>query len=117
MSFFDNVGRALASTFNPLYPDGTLHKIIEETAPNGDVSTRDRNVPVKAKRDSVTEAMKTDPGFASTDVAIYVLNKGLSLTITTDDEITAEGIRYQIGGPIRKDTAGSHFILRGVLTP
>ena len=113
MSLFDSVGLALVGTFSSLYPDGKLHRSTETYTDDGDVTTTDRDCDIKAKVDSATEAMKTDAGYSSTDVAIYVLRDKLTLDITTDDEITAQGVRYCIGGPIRKDTAGSHFVIRG----
>ena len=112
MSFFDNIGRGLSSAFTPLYPDGFLHRSTEVIANNGDVTQSDSNTAIKAKRDAVTEIMKTDAGYSEKDVAVYVLNPDLSLQINTDDEVTCEGVRYRIGGPIRKDTVSSHFILR-----
>lgn len=114
MSLFQSAGKALSGVFSGLYPDGTLHKQTETQADNGDVSVTTENIPIKAQVDSATEAMKSDEGYASTDVAIFVLRPDLALSITTDDEVTAEGRRYAIGGPVRKDTAKSHFILRGV---
>ena len=117
MTFFDNLGRGLAGAFKPLYPDATLIRIRERHLGNGDINTQETRISVKAKLESVTEAMKTDPGFASSDVAIYVLNSDQTVEITTDDEIEVEGGRYKIAGPIRKDTIGSHFILRGVRLP
>jgi len=117
MTFFDNLGRGLAGAFKPLYPEATLIRIRETHLDDGDIRTQERRIPVKAKLENVTEAMKTDPGYASSDVAIYVLNPELSLDITTDDEIKVEGGRYKIAGPIRKDTIGSHFILRGIHLP
>ena len=114
--FFDNVGVGLSSIFHGLYPDGMLHKMQEARKSGGDVSETEICVQIKAKVDSATEAMKSDAGYSSTDVAIYVLRNPLNpLKITTDDDLTAQGVRYRIGGPIRLDTAGSHFILRGMI--
>lgn len=115
MSFFDNAGAALVGVFAGLYLDGTLHRMTETYSEGGDVTPADADIPIKAKVDNATEAMKSDAGYASTDVSIMVLRTDLSLVITTDDQITAEGTRYRIGGPVRKDTAGSHFILRGIV--
>lgn len=114
MTFFDNIGLGLSAALDGLYPDGFLHRVTETYSSDGGVTVVDTDIPIKAKVDSATEAMKTDSGYSSTDVAIMVLRTDLALNITADDKITAEGARYRIGGPIRKDTAGSHFILRGM---
>jgi len=101
------------SVFGGVFLDATLHRTVKTTAANGDVSSVPSNVPIKAMFDKITDTMRATSGFSDKDVAIIVLQQGISPALSTADEITLKGVRWSIKSPIDEDPAASHWIARG----
>jgi hypothetical protein len=95
-----------------VYLDATLHRTVKTAAADGDVTSVPTDIACKAQFDEVTEKMRAASGYADTDVAIIILQSGISPAVNTDDEITIEGNRYLIRGPIDSDPARSYWFVR-----
>ncbi len=105
-----------AAAFAPIYMDGTLHRRPEYDADDEGTITRvsKEDWPtedVKVQLDAATQAMRQAEGYADTDQRILILASGLTAP-TTDDEITAGGVRWAIAS-VSQDPARTYFELRG----
>ncbi len=113
MTILDGEIRALFdAVFGDVFDDATLHRTVKTTAANGDVSSVPSDVTVSAMFEKVTAEMRA-AGYQDKDVAIIVLQEGVSPDVSTSDEITLKGDRYSIKAPIVEDPAASHWIVRG----
>lgn len=102
------------AAFGGLYLDATLHRQGLTFASDGDVTEPgDTNEPVKAHFDRVTEAMRQAEGYSEKDVAILILQDGVSAAPTTDDELTLGGQRWKIVGLPDEDPARTYWLVRG----
>lgn len=102
------------AAFGGIYLDATLHRKGLVFASDGGVSSPgDSDEPVKAHFASVTEAMRQAEGYSERDVALLILQSGVSAAPTTDDAITLSGQRWAIAGPITEDPARTHWLVRG----
>lgn len=106
------VAAAFGSMFAGFYLDASLHRasITDDGAGGGSVGFADAQ-PVKAQLDQATQAMRDSPGYVDTDQRILVLAYGID-AITTDDEITVDGLRWSIAS-VTQDPAGACYELRG----
>ncbi len=100
-----------ASAFSSFYLDATLHRSTITPDGRGGGTTGFADSAVKAQLDSTTQAQQGADGYVDTDQRILVLASGLA-PITTDDEITIEGVRWAIES-VSRDPAGAYFDLRG----
>lgn len=98
--------------FGSIYLPATLHKRTLIDDGEGGYTTTTQDYPCRAQIDAVTEAMRQEPGYDSTDVMILVLEYGLEASIDTDCEITVKGVRRSIASVVN-DPAYSYFQLRG----
>jgi hypothetical protein len=108
------ISALFGAAFGSFYLDATLHRAaITEDGEGGGVVTF-TNSDVKAQLDQVTEAQRVEEGFTDSDQRIIVLAHGVAEP-TTEDEITVDGIRWQIAS-VKRDPAGSYYDLRGALS-
>lgn len=108
------VARVFSSAFSGFYLDAILHRATITKDGKGGGSASFDDEAVKAQLDSATEAHRSTEGYVDTDQRILVLAADLA-QITTDDEITVDGRRWQIAS-VTVDPAGSYYDLRGRLS-
>lgn len=115
MALLDGGLRAVfGAAFGGIYLDATLHRQGLTFGTGGDVSApSDTDEAVKAHFDAITEAMRQAQGYSEQDVAILILQEGVTAAPTTDDEITLSGQRWKIAGPITEDPARTYWLARG----
>lgn len=99
-----------ASAMSGIYLDGTLHRTTFSDDGAGGGSASHSTEAVKVEVDQTTQAQRSGD-FTDTDQRILVLAQGVS-GITTDDEITAGGVRWSIAS-VTRDPAGAYYDLRG----
>lgn len=113
MGLLDGDIQALfGQVFGAIYLDGTLHRTTVTKATNGDLSSIDADFDIKAQFEEVTETMLA-AGFTDGDVAIIILQSGVSPAITTDDQVTVGGVRYRVAGIHETDPAGAYWLIKG----
>jgi hypothetical protein len=102
-------GAALA----PLLPDGTLHVVAKDA--NGQVVLPPifANRPVKGHRDELSDRQRADWGVPDRAVRLVVLQAGITMAPTPDDEITLAGVRWRIS-TVDCDPAGAAWVLTGM---
>lgn len=104
------------AAFGGLYLPATLHR--DTSAPiydgEGNITgfSGGGDIGCRAQVDAATYAMRQAEGFIEGDTRIIVLSAGLGVEVTTDMQITARGVRWQIAG-VDRDAAASHWVLRG----
>lgn len=103
-------GRAFAGIYLP----AILHKREMAYDGDGNPTATVTDYPCRAQVDSATEAMRQAAGYTDSDVAIYVLAHGLSVDVTSNDEITVKGIRRSVAS-VDRDPAAAYFLCRGQL--
>lgn len=105
-----DLAATFASALSGIYLNGTLHRrtLTDDGQGGGSASSVDETVKVQV--DQTTQAQR-DGDFTDTDQRILVLAQGVS-GITTDDEITAGGVRWAIAS-VSRDPAGAYYDLRG----
>lgn len=95
-----------------LFDDGLIYNLGKEDDGKGGF-TRDPAdpVPCKIKVDTVTEEMQAEVGYTDKDVALYVLQNGVSLS--SHNEVSDQtGQRYSLG-ILKTDPVNSHWLVRG----
>lgn len=98
-----------------LYLPATLHVLgtpIEDVEGNVIGHTGDADYSCRAQLDDATWSMRQADGYADGDQRIIVLSAGMTVGITTDNEITIRGKRWMIES-VQRDAAASHWVLRG----
>lgn len=106
------IARTFGAVFSSIYLDGTLHRITKTSNGRGGWNATFADTPIKGQRDACTESMRREEGYTERDVRLIVLTRGVTGDITTDDEITLAGARWSVQS-VDKDTASSHWVLRG----
>lgn len=111
------------AAFGPIYLDGTLHTSDFTSDAAGDVTrTNPQDVAVKVQIDKCTEAMREAPDYSAKDVALIVLQHGVSITPNSDHELTVitnpatspiGSTRYRLNAPIEADPGSTHWLIRG----
>lgn len=99
------------TAFGAMYLDGTLHSSVRTEDGGGSVSRTFTDSAIKVQLDSVTEAMRLEPGYTARDVRLIILQYG-AVEPSTEDEITAGGRRWALGN-ISADPANTHWTARG----
>lgn len=114
MGLLDGQGASiLTGVFSGLYPTGTLFRRTITEDDGGSQTVIDETFPIKVQTDTVTELMRTAPGYTDTDVALIILSAGLPGDITTDDHIIdSRGDEWAVTLPVL-DACGSHWTVRG----
>lgn len=115
MGFLDGGGAALMSAvFSGIYLDATLHRptVTDNGKGGGTVNPDDDGTPVKVQMEAATEVMRQTEGYTSRDVRFLMLAHGV-VRPTTDHQITFDGARYAIAGPVGRDPAGAYWDIHG----
>jgi hypothetical protein len=115
MGFLDGGGAALmASVFGGIYLDATLHRptTTDNGKGGGSVNPDDVGTPVKVQMESATEAMRQAEGYTVRDVRFLMLALGVDHP-DTDCQITFNGVRHAIVGPVGRDPAGAYWDIHG----
>lgn len=100
------------AAFSPIYLDASLYRAtITEDGAGGGTEAFAAAEAVKAQLDATTQAMQRAEGYVDTDQRILVLAQGVD-PISTDDEITVGGVRWQIAS-VSQDPAKAYYELRG----
>lgn len=121
MGLLDGGGVALfGEVFAPLYLPATVYAMAQTYNNRGDVSRTPIERSCRAQVDAATERMRTQPDFATTDRAIFVLAASLDADVNSDMEITVNagpyaGTRWKVADPIDRDPCGAYWLCRGVL--
>ncbi len=113
-----DVAALFAAAFGGMYLDGTLHGGTGDPvySDEGDISgySGAADTPVKVQIDRATSAMRAADGFAEGDVRVIILAQD-GMTLTSDSEVTARGMRYRIQSA-ELDAAASHWMCRARAT-
>ncbi len=103
----------LNDVFAGLYPDGTLVRRTITEDDGGSQTVIEETFPIKVQTDTVTEIMRTAPGYTDSDVALIILTAGLQGDVTTNDRvIDGRGDEWAVTLPVL-DACGSHWTVRG----
>lgn len=118
MGLFDAVQAVGQAVFGGYFRVGVLHR--QRLNADGlvlDPAAFD-DVPVKVQVDSISSTERALAGGRIPDKAIriLVLSGDVSPAPTQDDEITAGGVRYRIGAPIKSDPANVGWDLMALPT-
>lgn len=101
-----------AAAFAPIYLDANLYRAtITHSGRGGGTEGFASPEAVKAQLDATTQAMQRAEGYVDTDQRILVLASGVA-AISTDDEITVGGVRWQIAS-VAQDPAKAYYELHG----
>lgn len=99
--------------FGSLYLPATLIRVtLTEDGMGGYLPPVTESIPARGQLDNADKTMRETPGFVETDMKIILLQSGLAVTPTTDDEIIIRGITWQIFR-IRRDPADSQWVIHG----
>lgn len=107
-----NLASVFAAAFGGVFTDATLYRwSTVQDGKGGGTSGFDAGTPVKAQLDQASQSMIQSDGYVDSDQRILVLASGVA-PISTDDEITVGGTRWQIAS-VGRDPAGAYYDLRG----
>ncbi len=108
------IASIFGGVFGALYLDAVLHAGTGDPiyGPGGTITGyTGSDTACKAQVDAATDAMRRADGFSEGDCRVIVLALGLP-DVTSDHEITVEGVRYRLMSAER-DPARSHWVCRG----
>jgi hypothetical protein len=121
VGLLDGGGAALfAEVLSPLYLPATVYAMASTYNDRGDLQRGEAERPCRAQVDSATERMRSQPDFATTDRAIYILSTTLDGDLDGDAEVVVHagpyaGTRWKVSQPIDRDPCGAYWRCRGVL--
>lgn len=112
----DFICNTFGSVLSSIYGDGKLIRVVTGRGAGGVVThTEQAAVDIKFQIDVCTEAMRQQEGYTDKDVAMFVLQMGVTGgDLTSDDIIEARGKRWKMYG-ITTDPAKSYWLGRAVL--
>lgn len=107
------LSRVFAAAFSGVYMPAKLYRSDRTYDEGGSITDDFKPKDIRAQRDSVTKAMREEPGYGSRDVAIIVLVDPARgpVDIGTDDQVLVQGARYKIASATL-DAASSHWVCR-----
>lgn len=92
VDFKATIGGALAGQL----PPATLHKVAATIGANGDTITATVDHPCEGVVSKWAAAVSVQRGYTPATVKVVVVQSGLAVAPSTDDEITAAGQRWRI---------------------
>lgn len=112
----DDIKSLFGDVFGQIYGDGTLKRTTVTNLGGGRNGTGTIEVPVKVQVDLCTEQMQKQDGYTSDDVRLLILQKGLTVVMTTDDLVFVNdrNATYKIA-TVSQDPGESYFECRGKL--
>ena len=108
------IAGAFAEIFGREYLPGLLHPMRETSGTGGRLTkeTDGADLPMAYQREAMSWAMRQADGFDQEDARFFVLRLPLARAPTLADELTADGRRWSIQGPIGQDPAGAYWDIR-----
>lgn len=113
MGILDGLQELFGEVFGDVFPDGTLHKQTLVDDGKGGYSSTQVDHPIKVLVESCSEEQRADPGYTELDVSLIILQYLVAAALTSDDEVTANSLRWKINTPIRQDPVKAAWIARG----
>lgn len=121
MGLLDGGAAALfAEIFTPLYLPATVYAASTTYNGRGDPRRSLAEHDCRAQVDGATQTMRTQPDFAATDRAVYVLADTLEGELLEGHEVVVHagpyaGTRWRVAAPVDRDPAGAYWLARAVL--
>lgn len=109
-AILDGMNATFGEVFGAIYTDAVLIKRTITFATNGDRSEATATHVIKAQRDQRAESFRAAQGGTDNSAVFLVLQRGMTVTPTSDDEITFKGATWAIAG-VSEDPAGTHWVL------
>ena len=109
------IARVLQRAVRGLYQCGTIYRPVRVDDGFGTISEVFRDEPVRFTFTDVGQDIKSAPGYASTDVRVFVLNDELSAPLDGTCKLITDTATYRLAFPISLDPAAAYFDCRGVL--
>lgn len=103
-----------------MYLPATVYAATTTHNARGDMQRALAERPCRAQVDGATETMRSQPDFAATDRALYVLADTLEGGLAEGHEAVVHtgpfaGTRWKVAAPIDRDPAGAYWRCRAVL--
>lgn len=110
-----DIAALFGEVFGSFYLDGQIITALTEPQydDEGTITDYDGRAPVacKVQIDSASYAMRQAEGFVEGDVRLLVLRSGVSIELSTDQQIRTQGKTWLIQS-VDTDPAASHWICR-----
>jgi hypothetical protein len=102
------IGQAFGKTFQP----GRLHLVTSTPNGQGGYVRSETAVPIRGLVLRYSHDYRTRWGIPDTDVSLIIFQHGVRAEMTMDNEVTLQGTRWRMVGPIEQDPAQATWTVR-----